>query len=90
MKLATFTHAGRTRIGLVDGSDLVDLAAAAPALPQEMCAFLRAGRPALDAARNALAPRSARLRLSAADKREPMPVSASGRTIMVTRNLPWH
>jgi hypothetical protein len=28
VKLATFTHAGRTRIGLVDGSEIVDLAAA--------------------------------------------------------------
>ena len=43
MKLATFTHEGRTQIGLVDGSEIVDLAAAAPDLPQEMCAFLRAG-----------------------------------------------
>lgn len=32
MKLATFTHAGRTRIGLVDEREIVDLAAAAPAL----------------------------------------------------------
>ena len=47
MKLATFTHAGWTRIGVVDEGDMVDLAAAVPDLPQEMCAFLRAGRPAL-------------------------------------------
>jgi len=40
MKLATFTHAGQTRIGLVDDSAIVDLAAAVPALPQEMCALL--------------------------------------------------
>jgi hypothetical protein len=40
VKLATFTHAGWTRIGLVDGSEIVDLAAAVPDLPQEMCAFL--------------------------------------------------
>src|SRR4029450_2501959 len=64
VKLATFTHAGRTRIGLVDESEIVDLAAAVPDLPQEMCAFLRAGQPALDAARHALANRSARLRQS--------------------------
>ena len=44
MKLATFTHEGWTRIGLVDESEIVDLAAAVPNLPQEMCAFLRAGR----------------------------------------------
>ena len=63
MKLATFTQVGRTRIGLVDDSEIVDLAAAVPDLPQEMCAFLRAGQPALDAARQALANRSARVRL---------------------------
>ena len=40
MKLATFTQAGRTRIGLADDSEIVDLAAAVPDLPQEMCAFL--------------------------------------------------
>ena len=49
---------------LVDESEIVDLATAVPALPQEMCAFLRAGQPALDAAQHALAHRSARLRLS--------------------------
>src|SRR5262249_57556802 len=64
MKLATFTHAGQTRIGLVDEGEVVDLAAAAPTLPQEMCAFLRAGQPALDAARHALTSRAARLQLS--------------------------
>jgi hypothetical protein len=34
----------------VDESENVDLAAAVPDLPQEMCALLRAGRPALDQA----------------------------------------
>ncbi|HEY7494951.1 MAG TPA: hypothetical protein VIH59_28100 [Candidatus Tectomicrobia bacterium] len=33
MKLATFTHQGRTRIGLVDESEIVDLAAAVSNLP---------------------------------------------------------
>src|SRR5215813_14194059 len=65
VKLATFTHAGRTRIGLVDGSEIVDLAVAVPDLPQEMCTFLRAGQPALDAERHALANRSTRLPLNA-------------------------
>ena len=42
MKLVTFTHEGSTRIGVVDGEEVVDLAAAAPALPTEMSAFLAA------------------------------------------------
>ena len=50
MKLATFTHGGSTRIGLVDGDAILDLAAADPDLPREMIAFLEAGQGALEAA----------------------------------------
>ncbi len=56
MKLATFTHQGKTRIGVVIGDAVVDLAAAAPQLPQDMRAFLAAGAPALAAARAASGP----------------------------------
>ena len=45
MKLVTFTHAGSTRIGVLDNGAVVDLSAAAPDLPREMCAFLEAGEP---------------------------------------------
>jgi len=64
MKLATFTHGGATRIGIVDGEQVVDLAAAAPDLPREMCALLEAGDPALEAARAALAAKGPRVALS--------------------------
>ena len=40
MKLVTFTHSGSTRIGVVDGEDVVDLSSAAPELPREMLAFV--------------------------------------------------
>ncbi|MCS6925436.1 MAG: fumarylacetoacetate hydrolase family protein [Candidatus Binatia bacterium] len=63
MKLATFTHGGVTRIGVVDGDTIVDLSVAAPALPREMCAFLAAGAEALAAARQAVQTSSARLPL---------------------------
>jgi 2-keto-4-pentenoate hydratase/2-oxohepta-3-ene-1,7-dioic acid hydratase in catechol pathway len=57
VKLVTFTQAGtgqgRTRIGVVEGDEVVDLAAAAPDLPREMEAFLAAGASALDRARRA-------------------------------------
>ena len=43
MKLATFTHARSTRIGVVTGDGIVDLAVAAPSLPREMAAFLAGG-----------------------------------------------
>ncbi len=53
MKLATFTHSGRTRIGVVQDGGILDLSAATPALPQEMRSFLEAGAPAMQAARAA-------------------------------------
>ncbi len=57
MKLVTFTHEGSTRIGVVEGEEVVDLAAAVPDLPQEMSAFLAEGARALEQARNASGPR---------------------------------
>jgi 2-keto-4-pentenoate hydratase/2-oxohepta-3-ene-1,7-dioic acid hydratase in catechol pathway len=53
MKLATFTHAGSTRVGVVRGDEIVDLAVAAPGLPTEMVALLEAGDAALESARAA-------------------------------------
>lgn len=53
MRLVSFTFDGSHRIGLVHGDEVVDLAEAAPSLPQDMPSFLAAGAPALDAARRA-------------------------------------
>ena len=53
MKLATFTHSGATRIGVVLEDSIVDLAAAVPELPREMVAFLEAGGRAIDRAAGA-------------------------------------
>ncbi len=53
MKLATFTYQGATRIGVVAGDAIVDLAAEAPELPREMAAFLAGGRDAIERARKA-------------------------------------
>ena len=50
MKLATFTHNGHTRIGIVDGKEIVDLSAAAPDLPQNMKEFLVLGSEAMNRA----------------------------------------
>jgi len=49
MKLATFTHAGATRVGVVVDEEVVDLRAADPTLPAEMCGLLGAGAEALAA-----------------------------------------
>lgn len=44
MKLATFTHQGATRIGVVVDDGVVDLAAAAPDLPRDMIGLLEDGK----------------------------------------------
>ena len=54
MKLATFTHLDDTRIGIVTGDEVVDLAAAAPTLPRDMLSFLEAGSEAMEAAHAAI------------------------------------
>ncbi len=64
MKLATFTHDGTTRVGVVVDDSIVDLAAAAAELPREMSAFLHAGARALDRARHAAAGSTARIPLA--------------------------
>ncbi len=63
MKLATFTHAGSTRIGVVRGDELVDLSAAAPDLPRDLISFLAQGQRARQRAGEAAAASSARLPL---------------------------
>ncbi len=63
MKLATFTHSRQTRIGAVDGDQIVDLSAAAPGLPTEMVGFLEAGKAALSSARAIVESGSSRLPL---------------------------
>lgn len=64
MRLATFTHNGSARIGVVIDDEIVDLGAAVPSLPREMKAFLAAGADALDRARNAAAQAGHRLTLA--------------------------
>jgi len=54
MKLATFTHKGMTRIGVVSGEGVVDLSSVAPKLPKDMISFLAAGEGAMDIARKAV------------------------------------
>jgi 2-keto-4-pentenoate hydratase/2-oxohepta-3-ene-1,7-dioic acid hydratase in catechol pathway len=65
MKLATFNHAGTTRVGVVRGDEVVDLATAAPSLPRDLTAFLAEGSAALTTAREVAASARARLALAA-------------------------
>ena len=59
MRLVTFRHHARTRLGRVQGTEVVDLAAAAPTLPTDMLALLAAGSDALTVAERADGPRLA-------------------------------
>ena len=61
MKLATFTYSGQTRIGVVVGDELADLASTK--LPTDMVSLLEGGPSMLDAVRAAL-PTASRLPLS--------------------------
>jgi 2-keto-4-pentenoate hydratase/2-oxohepta-3-ene-1,7-dioic acid hydratase in catechol pathway len=40
MRIARFTHAGSTRLGLVEGDDIVDVGGADPSLPTDLGALL--------------------------------------------------
>ena len=63
MKLVTFTHEGRTRLGAVESDAVVDFAAHGRGLPEDMLAFLEQGEAALDAAREACVSGTGRLAL---------------------------
>src|SRR5262245_10466411 len=88
MRLVTFTHQGSTRIGAADGDAVVDLAAAAPALPRDMIGFLTAGPAALDEAHGALASKQARIPL--ADVRLEAPVPRPGKFLAIGLNYADH
>jgi len=63
MKLATFTHSGSIRIGVVEDEEIVDLATAAPDLPVDMTGLLEAGPAALERAKRAAASAPTRIPL---------------------------
>jgi 2-keto-4-pentenoate hydratase/2-oxohepta-3-ene-1,7-dioic acid hydratase in catechol pathway len=88
MKLATFTHAGRTRIGAVVGDELADLSAADPQLPGSMLALLQGGDAALEAARAALG--RARQRLPLLQVRLEAPIARPPKFLGVALNYADH
>lgn len=63
MKLVTFTHEGRTRIGAVEAEAVVDFAAHGCGLSDDMLTFLAQGEAAFNAAREACASGVGRLAL---------------------------
>jgi 2-keto-4-pentenoate hydratase/2-oxohepta-3-ene-1,7-dioic acid hydratase in catechol pathway len=64
MKLVTFTHEGRTRLGAVEADTVVDFTAHGRGLPDDMLTFLAQGEAALNTAREVCASGSERLALT--------------------------
>ena len=73
MKLATFSHGGDVRIGVVVGELVIDLRAAAPELPTDMVAFLEAGDAAMERARDTQADSDHALAISEVELLAPVP-----------------
>lgn len=57
MRIARFTHAGSTRLGLIDGDTVIDVGTADPSLPTDLGAVLAAGTLGSVGATAASAPR---------------------------------
>jgi len=72
MKIATFTHDGVTRIGVVVEDSIVDLAAAEPELPRDMLGFLIEGPFAIDRAASAAKKSTKRIALSSVKLEAPI------------------
>jgi len=87
MRLATFRQGGARRVGVVDGDEIVDLAAAVPGLPGEMTALLAAGPQALGAARAAVGNGP---RIALADVRLEAPVLRPPKFLAVGLNYADH
>jgi 2-keto-4-pentenoate hydratase/2-oxohepta-3-ene-1,7-dioic acid hydratase in catechol pathway len=88
MKLCTFEHDDRTRIGVVVEDAVVDLAAVAPELPGELTALLAAGEDALHATANAAS--RARTRLALADVRLRAPILRPPKFLAIGLNYADH
>jgi 2-keto-4-pentenoate hydratase/2-oxohepta-3-ene-1,7-dioic acid hydratase in catechol pathway len=91
MLLVTFIDDGDARVGVLDRAraEVVDLSRAAPALPQEMRAFIAAGEAALAEARRAVAGGVARLPLTRVKLAAPLPRPARN-IICVGKNYREH
>ena len=84
MRLLTFRHSGRVRLGALtaDGKTVIDLAVAAPKLPRDMNGLIAGGRGALAEARRALKTTKARARLPLGKLRLLAPIPEPNRNIL--------
>jgi len=88
MKLVTFTHGGKTRIGAVMAEEIVDVSGQGRNVPSDMLAFLEQGAPALEQAREACA--SGRERLALADVQLEAPIRRPPKILAVGLNYRDH
>ncbi len=89
MRLVTFSEANRSRIGILDAGEIVDLAQAVPQLPREMLAFIALGDVGLAAVRAALASGNGRLPLARVKLLAPIPRPARN-IVCVGKNYREH
>jgi 2-keto-4-pentenoate hydratase/2-oxohepta-3-ene-1,7-dioic acid hydratase in catechol pathway len=73
VKLATFTEASRTRVGVVVGEEIIDLGGSDSRLPTTMISLLEAGEGGMQAVRAAAAKSTRRLPLSSVRLEAPVP-----------------
>jgi 2-keto-4-pentenoate hydratase/2-oxohepta-3-ene-1,7-dioic acid hydratase in catechol pathway len=87
MKLATFTDDKGTRIGVVEGSEVIDVTAAAPELAKDMAVFLALGTDGLSKAAAAM---SGAPRLTLESVKLEAPVPNPGKFLAVGLNYADH
>lgn len=93
MKLVTFTHEGKTRIGVLTGKKgdtVVDLSVAAPNLPKNLKSFLAAGASALTKAQTAAKSPPAGSTLKLKDVKLRAPILDPGKIICIGLNYRDH
>jgi 2-keto-4-pentenoate hydratase/2-oxohepta-3-ene-1,7-dioic acid hydratase in catechol pathway len=88
MKLVTFTHGGKTRIGAVVAEDVADVSGQGRDVPSDMLAFLAQGTTALEQAREVCA--SGRGRLALADVHLEAPIRRPPKILAVGLNYRDH
>ena len=88
MKLCTFTHGQSTRIGVVVGELVIDVAAVTQGLPGDMIGFLAAGDQAMAAAREAQT--NPEVAFPAADVVLEAPVPRPGKILAIALNYADH
>src|SRR5271154_4600816 len=88
MKLATFSHGGATRIGVVVEDSIVDLSAAGPEHPPDMIRFLIEGPFAID--RAAAAAKKSANRIPLASVKLEAPIARPPEVLAIGLNYPDH